>query len=161
MKIIPCPACGRRVKPQKYCPVCGCYLPPLLEEEGISYDTDYMWHNLNQLGSCLNTYSEGYNTYFMGKKISSPDILDTTNLNDTVFTIYSQTQATQEQINQSMKQQMAQLNSELRRYKQLNSELHQYEINFNNNTQTQFILSQLSNMNFKPYQNKTKQGENK
>ena len=151
VKIIPCPACGRRVKPQKYCPVCGCYLPLLLEEEGISYDTDYMWHNLNQLGSYLNAYSEGYNTYFMGKKISSPNILDTTNLNNTAFTIYSQTQATQEQVNQLIRQQIT----------QLNSELHQYQINFNNNTQTQFILNQLSNIDFKPYQNKTKQGENK
>lgn len=33
MKVIKCPACGRTHKNQKYCISCGCYLPPLLEEE--------------------------------------------------------------------------------------------------------------------------------
>jgi len=33
MKIIRCPACGRMHKSQKYCTSCGCYLPPLLNEE--------------------------------------------------------------------------------------------------------------------------------
>lgn len=35
MKVIKCPACGRVHKNQKYCVSCGCYLPPLLEEEVI------------------------------------------------------------------------------------------------------------------------------
>ena len=35
MKVIRCPACGRAHKNQKYCVSCGCYLPPLLEEEVI------------------------------------------------------------------------------------------------------------------------------
>lgn len=35
MKVIKCPACGRTHKNQKYCISCGCYLPPLLEEEVI------------------------------------------------------------------------------------------------------------------------------
>ena len=152
IKIIPCPACGRRVKPQKYCPSCGCYLPPLLEEEEINYNIDYIWYNKYSkfVDIDCNTYSKGYNTYFMGQNISSPNVLQTTDLNNTAFTIHSQTQATQEQINQSMKQQIAQLNCELR----------QYEMNLNNNAQTQYILNQLSSIDFKPYQlhqNKTEQ----
>lgn len=33
MKIIRCPSCGKAHLNQKYCTACGCYLPPVLEEE--------------------------------------------------------------------------------------------------------------------------------
>lgn len=33
MKIINCPACGRENRSRHYCLSCGCYLPPVLEEE--------------------------------------------------------------------------------------------------------------------------------
>ena len=33
MKIIRCPSCGKVHLNQKYCTACGCYLPPVLEEE--------------------------------------------------------------------------------------------------------------------------------
>lgn len=60
MKIIPCPACGRRVKPQKYCPSCGCYLSPLLEEEVSSYNIDYIWCNtyFNNIPSNINSQTQ-------------------------------------------------------------------------------------------------------
>lgn len=35
MKVIKCPVCGRTHRNQKYYVSCGCYLPPLLEEEVI------------------------------------------------------------------------------------------------------------------------------
>lgn len=156
IKIIPCPACGRTVNPQKYCPSCGCYLPLLLEEEINHYNIDYIWYNKHSkfIDIDCNTYSEGYNTYFMGQNIPSPNVLNTTNLNNTASTIYSQIQATQEQVNQSIKQQIT----------QLNSELYQSKVNFNNCIQTQFILNHLSSIDFKPYQlyqNKTEQEKNR
>lgn len=33
MKVIRCPSCGKVHLNQKYCAICGCYLPPVLEEE--------------------------------------------------------------------------------------------------------------------------------
>lgn len=36
MKVIQCPSCGMTTSGSKHCPRCGCYLPPLLEE-------DYDW----------------------------------------------------------------------------------------------------------------------
>lgn len=33
MKVIRCPACSRANKGRRYCTSCGCYLPPILEEE--------------------------------------------------------------------------------------------------------------------------------
>lgn len=42
MKVIKCPACGRTHKNQKYCVSCGCYLPPLLEEEEVIDNYTYI-----------------------------------------------------------------------------------------------------------------------
>lgn len=123
MKIIPCPACGRRVKPQKYCPSCGCYLPPLLEEE-INYNIDYIWYNKHSKFIDIDC-----NTYF----------------NNIPSNINSQTQANLAQLDSCLD---AQLQLQIQR---LESNLRAYKTQLNNNAQSQFILNQMSQMYLEPY----------
>jgi len=65
MKVIRCPACGRTYRNQKYCVSCGCYLPPILEEEqedNYMYIPSFNYTNetimYNNLRSMANAYAQ-------------------------------------------------------------------------------------------------------
>lgn len=65
MKVIKCPACGRAHKERRYCTSCGCYLPPILEEEiedTRMYIPPFNYTNettmYNNLRSVLNAYTQ-------------------------------------------------------------------------------------------------------
>lgn len=49
MKVIQCPSCGTIATGSKHCSRCGCYLPPLLEED---YDWPRYYRNKQLRSAC-------------------------------------------------------------------------------------------------------------
>lgn len=63
MKVIKCPACGRAHRGRQYCTSCGCYLPPLLEEEienNYIYTPPFNYANETIADNNLRTMTNAY-----------------------------------------------------------------------------------------------------